>query len=168
MYVLSLICFSLVGTICFLLITWKYTFINLHIPPIIVVVLQLLSCVQLFATLWAAARQPSLSALSPRVCSNTCPWSQWCLLCIHTNRFHLKRIPQMLLSEKTFWTAMKGSSGWLGTCRLGTRLDCGSTIVKSLCPYHCIPVSNSYNQPAMIEENMSYFFALVKSQFKKT
>ena len=39
------------------------------------VVFQSLSCVQLFATPWTAASQASLS---PRVCSNSCPLSQWC------------------------------------------------------------------------------------------
>ena len=40
---------------------------------------QLLSNVQLFATSWTAARQPSLS-LTPRACSNSCPLSRWCHL----------------------------------------------------------------------------------------
>ena len=39
---------------------------------------QLLSCVWLFATPWTAAYQAPLSSLSPRVCSNSCPLSQWC------------------------------------------------------------------------------------------
>ena len=42
-----------------------------------IVVFQLLSHVQLFSTPWIAARQASLS-LSPVVCSNSCPLSQWC------------------------------------------------------------------------------------------
>ena len=40
-------------------------------------VVQLLSCVWLFAIPWTAALQASLS-LSPRVCSNSCPLSRWC------------------------------------------------------------------------------------------
>ena len=38
---------------------------------------QSLSCVQLFATPWTAARQASLSP-TPGVYSNSCPLSQWC------------------------------------------------------------------------------------------
>ena len=38
------------------------------------IVLQLLSCVQLFATPWTAAQQVSLSSTS----SNSCPLNQWC------------------------------------------------------------------------------------------
>ena len=41
-------------------------------------VVQLLSRVRLFVTLWAAARQASLSLPSPGACSNSCPLSQWC------------------------------------------------------------------------------------------
>ena len=44
----------------------------------IVVVVQPLSPVQLFVTLWTAARRLPSSSLSPGVCSNSCPLSQWC------------------------------------------------------------------------------------------
>ena len=37
-----------------------------------------LSGVQLFGVPWTAALQASLSFLSPGVCSNSCPSSQWC------------------------------------------------------------------------------------------
>ena len=39
---------------------------------------QSLSCVQLFATPWTAARQASLSSPIPRASSNSCPFCQWC------------------------------------------------------------------------------------------
>ena len=39
---------------------------------------QSLSCVWLFATLWIAAHQASLSITNSRVYSSTCPSSQWC------------------------------------------------------------------------------------------
>ena len=42
-----------------------------------IIVVQLLSHVQLFATPWTATRQASLSFTSPGACSNSCPWSQW-------------------------------------------------------------------------------------------
>ena len=43
-----------------------------------VVVVQLPSCVWLFATPWTAAHQTSCPSLYPRVCSNSCPLSRWC------------------------------------------------------------------------------------------
>ena len=44
----------------------------------IIVVVQSFSHVQLFVTPWTATRQTSLSFTSPKACSNSCPWSQWC------------------------------------------------------------------------------------------
>ena len=43
-----------------------------------VVVVQLLTCVWLFATPWATARQASLSFTVSRGYSNSCPFSRWC------------------------------------------------------------------------------------------
>ena len=40
-------------------------------------VVQLLSCVQLFVTPWTTAHQAPHPPLSPRVCSDSCPLSQW-------------------------------------------------------------------------------------------
>ena len=40
--------------------------------------IQSLSHVWLFVTPWTAARQSSLSITNSWVCSNSCPWSQWC------------------------------------------------------------------------------------------
>ena len=45
--------------------------------PGFIVVLSL-SCVRFFMTLGTATCQASLSSLSPGVCSNSCPLSQWC------------------------------------------------------------------------------------------
>ena len=42
---------------------------------------QSLTCIQLCWT-WASAHQASCPSLSPRVCSNPCPLSQWCYLSI--------------------------------------------------------------------------------------
>ena len=41
-----------------------------------------LSRVQLFATPWTAAHEAALSSLSPRLCSNSSPLSQWCHLTV--------------------------------------------------------------------------------------
>ena len=43
-----------------------------------VICVQSLSCVWLIATPWTAARQTPLCPLSPRICSNASPSSQWC------------------------------------------------------------------------------------------
>ena len=43
-----------------------------------IVAVQSLSRVWLFATPWTAAHQASLSFTVSRVCSNSCPLSQWC------------------------------------------------------------------------------------------
>ena len=45
---------------------------------VIVVVVQSLSPVQLFATPWTSAHQPSCPPLSPGVSSSSCSLSQWC------------------------------------------------------------------------------------------
>ena len=42
------------------------------------VVVQSLSCARLFATPWTVAHQASCPSPSPRVCSKSCPLSQWC------------------------------------------------------------------------------------------
>ena len=56
-------------------------YVNSH-EYVIFVVVQSLSCVWLFATLWTSANQASRPSPSPRVCSNSCPLSPWCHLTI--------------------------------------------------------------------------------------
>ena len=53
------------------LLLWQST-------KLLYVFVQSLSRVQLFAIPWTAARQASCPSLSPRVCSDSCPLSQWC------------------------------------------------------------------------------------------
>ena len=60
-------------------ITHVQAFLIEYIQSHKVVVFQLLSHVQFFATTWTAALQASLSLLSPGVCSNPYPLSQWCI-----------------------------------------------------------------------------------------
>ena len=43
-----------------------------------IVIVQSLSCVQLFATPWTVAHQSSLFFIISRRCSNSCPLSHWC------------------------------------------------------------------------------------------
>ena len=56
-----------------------------------------LSCVRLFVTLWTAACQASLSSLSPGVCSNSHPLSQWCSLTISSSGASL--VAQMVKNQ---------------------------------------------------------------------
>ena len=51
----------------------------------VVVVVQLLTRVQLFAAPWTAARQASLSITNSRSYPNSCPLSQWCHLTISSS-----------------------------------------------------------------------------------
>ena len=53
-----------------------------------IIVVQSLSCVQLFGTPWTAARQASLSFTVSRVCSNSSPLSQWCHATISSSVAH--------------------------------------------------------------------------------
>ena len=61
---MSNICFCAQSTAWYLLLSWA-------------VVVQSFSRVRLFATLWTAARQASLSFTISQRCSNSCPLSQW-------------------------------------------------------------------------------------------
>ena len=47
-------------------------------PNFLIVLVQLLSDVRLFATSWIAAGQVPCPSSSPGVCSNSCPVNQWC------------------------------------------------------------------------------------------
>ena len=52
---------------------------------VVVVIVQSLSCVQLFATLWTAAHQASLYFTVSQSLLNLCPLSQWCYLTISSS-----------------------------------------------------------------------------------
>ena len=55
---------------------------------------QSLSRVQLLATPWTTARQPSLSITNPRVHPNPCPLSQWCHPTISSSVVPFSSCPQ--------------------------------------------------------------------------
>ena len=63
---------------------------------------QLLSCVQLFATPWIAARQASLSIPTPGVHSNSRPSSLWCYPAISSSVVAFSSCPQSLLASESF------------------------------------------------------------------
>ena len=58
----------------------NFKFVFMQMIDIIVVVIQSLSCVELFATLCNATdcSTPSCPSPSPGVCSNSCPLNWWC------------------------------------------------------------------------------------------
>ena len=76
------------------------------------VVVQSLSCVQLFATLWPIARQAPCPPLFPGVCSNSCSLSQWCYLTISSSAALFSFCHQSVPASKSFpmsWPFASGS-----------------------------------------------------------
>ena len=68
----------------------------------VVVVIQSLSHVQLFATPWTAACQASCPSLFPRVCSNSCPLSRWCHPTISSSNHPFSLWPLIFPSIRAF------------------------------------------------------------------
>ena len=75
-----------------------------------VVIVQLLSRVQLFATPWTAARQVSLP-FTPRVCSNSCPLSWWSYLIISSSVSPFSSCPQFSPASGSFPKSQLFESG---------------------------------------------------------
>ena len=70
---------------------------------VVVVVVQSLILAQLFATPWTVAHQASLGlSLSPRICSNTCPLSQWRHPTISSSVTHFSSCPQSFPTSGSF------------------------------------------------------------------
>ena len=66
-------------------------------------------------TPWIAAHQASCPSLSPGVCSNWCPLSQWCHSTISSSVTHFSSCPQSVLASGPFpmsWFLVSGSSPW--------------------------------------------------------
>ena len=59
-------------------LSMRYPIGFLELISIALIVVQSLSCIQLFVTPWTAACQASCYSLSPRVCLSSCPLNQWC------------------------------------------------------------------------------------------
>ena len=83
---------------------WKNIF---RFPAPCVVVVQLPSRIWLFATSWTAALQASLS---PRVCSNSRPLSQWCYLTIFCCPLLL--LPSIFSNIRVFSSELVLCIGW--------------------------------------------------------
>ena len=67
----------------------------------LVVVVQLLNCIRLFATPWTAAHQASCPSVSPGVCSHSCPLCRWCHPAISSCR-PLLLLPSVFPSIRIF------------------------------------------------------------------
>ena len=63
---------------------------------------QSLSHVQLFATPWVSACQASCPSPTPRVYSNSCPWSWWCHPAISSSVIPFSSHPQSLPASGSF------------------------------------------------------------------
>ena len=87
-------------------------FLTNKIPWERIVVVQSLSCVQLFATPWTAARQASLSFRErPWVCSNSWPLTQWCHLTISSSVPSFSPCPQSFPASGSFPVSQIFASG---------------------------------------------------------
>ena len=85
-------------------------FFNIRCEMLGLVVVQSLSHVWLFVTLWIAASQASLSP-SPGVCSNSCPVSQWCHPTISSSVFPLSSCLQSFPASGSFLMSQLFASG---------------------------------------------------------
>ena len=72
---------------------------------------QSLSCVQLFATQWIAARQASLSITNPGACSDSCPLSQWFHPTISSSVVTFSSCPQSFPALGSFQMSQLFASG---------------------------------------------------------
>ena len=75
------------------------------------VVLQSLRCVWLFATLWTAACQASLSFTICWIFSNSCPLSQWCHPTILSSIASFSSYPQSFPASGSFLMSQLFASG---------------------------------------------------------
>ena len=76
-----------------------------------VAVLQSPSRVWFFATSWTVARQASLSFTIPRVCSNSCPLSQWCHPTISSSVIPFSSLPLSFPGSRSFPMSRLFASG---------------------------------------------------------
>ena len=65
----------------------------------LVVVVQSLSHIRLFATPWTAALQANLSFITPRACSNSCPLNRWCHLTVSSSVISFSCLQPFLASR---------------------------------------------------------------------
>ena len=90
----------------------SFSFLSVNIlHTMIVVGIQFLSHVQLFATPWTRHTRLPCPSSSPRACSNLCPWSQWCLPTISSSVVPFSTCPQSFPVSRTFPMSWLFASG---------------------------------------------------------
>ena len=101
---------------------------------VVVVVVQSLILAQLFATPWTVAHQASLGlSLSPRICSNTCPLSQWRHPTISSSVTHFSSCPQSFPASGSFPMSRLIASGGQSVGASASAPIFPMNINKSLC-----------------------------------
>ena len=79
-----------------------------------VVTVELLSCIWLFMTPWTVAHRLPCPSPSPRVCSNSCPLSQWCYPIISSSIIPFSSHSQSSPASRSFRMSWFFASG--GQC----------------------------------------------------
>ena len=126
-------------------------------------IVQSLSCIWLFATPWTAACQASLFFISPGVCSNSCPLSQWCHPTISSFVTPFSSCPQSFPATGAFpmsglftsggQSIRASASGSVLTMIIqGWYEKCYNSSLEETPPpkalmYHCIPESRRRGEP---------------------
>ena len=77
----------------------------------LVVVVQSLNCIWLFATLWTTVHQASLSSTISRVRSDSCPLSWWYYLTISFSATHFSFCLQSFTASRSFPISQLFASG---------------------------------------------------------
>ena len=95
----------------YVLEVFPYQYIQIYL--FLQTVVQLLSHVQFFATPWSAALHARLlcPSISPRVCSNSCPLSQWCHPTISSSVAPSASCPQSVPPSGSFLMSQPFASG---------------------------------------------------------
>ena len=82
-----------------------------NLPNLRLLVVELLSRVSLSVTLWTTVCQASLSSTISKVCSNSCPLSQWCQQTISSSASPFSFCPQSFPASRYFPVSLLFISG---------------------------------------------------------
>ena len=82
-----------------------------NLPNLRLLVVELLSRVSLSVTLWTTVCQASLSSTISKVCSNSCPLSQWCQQTISSSASPFSFCPQSFPASRYFPVSLLFVSG---------------------------------------------------------
>ena len=134
---------------------------------LVLVAVQSLSHVPLFATPWAATCQATLSFTIPRICSNSCPLSWWCHPTISSSVVPFSSCLQSFLASGFFPMSQFLVSGGQGM-GASTAASVLTMYIKDWCPlgltlwFACCPKHWQESYPAPQIEDIS---SLVLSLF---